>query len=137
MDSIQTRLSQGDSALTTTKEESSKATADKLKASNFRASILRIGSWEYKPRYEGDLVVKCYFARKKLVWEVIEGGLKRKIEIQWSDIMALKANMPEDGPGTLKVVLARRPLFFKEINPRPKKHTSWQDTTDFTDGHQR
>ncbi|KAK4857504.1 hypothetical protein QYF36_001703 [Acer negundo] len=134
LDSIQSRISQGDTALTTTKKESSKATTGKLKASNFCASILRIGSWEYKPRYEGDLVAQCYFAKKKLVWEVIGGGLKRKIEIQWSDIMALKANMPEDGLGTLNVVLARRPLFFREINPRPKKHTLWQDTADFTDG---
>ncbi|KAK2644819.1 hypothetical protein Ddye_020014 [Dipteronia dyeriana] len=72
LDSIQTRLSQGDTALTTTKKESNKATTSlsstgKLKASNFQASILRIRSWDYKPRYEGDLVAKCYFARKKLV----------------------------------------------------------------------
>ncbi|TXG59237.1 hypothetical protein EZV62_013810 [Acer yangbiense] len=134
LDSIQTRISQGDTALTTTKKESSKATAGKLKASKFCASILRIGSWEYKPRYEGHLVAKCYFAKKQLVWEFMEGGLKRKIEIQWSDIIALKANMPEDGPGTLNVVLSRRPLFLRERNPQPKKHTKWKYTADFTNG---
>ncbi|KAK3194172.1 hypothetical protein Dsin_025482 [Dipteronia sinensis] len=121
LDSIQTRLSQGDTVLTTTKKERREATValsstGKLKASNFRASILRIGSW------------------KKLVWEVIEGGLKRKIEIQWLDIMALKTNMPEDGPGTLNVVPTGWPIFFREINPQPKKHTLWQDTSDFNDG---
>ncbi|KAK3198581.1 hypothetical protein Dsin_021996 [Dipteronia sinensis] len=42
--------------------------------------------------------------------------------------------MPEDGPRTLNVVLARQPFFFRDINPRPKKHTLWQDTSDFTDG---
>ena len=46
---------------------------------------------------------KCYFAKHKLVWEVLDGGLKSKIEIQWSDIMALKANCPESGPSTLTV----------------------------------
>ncbi|RVW14466.1 hypothetical protein CK203_090806 [Vitis vinifera] len=107
---------------------------DKLKASNFPASLLRIGRWEYASRYEGDLVAKCYFAKHKLVWEVLEGGLKSKIEIQWSDIMALKANCPDDGPGTLNVVLARQPLFFRETNPQPRKHTLWQATADFTDG---
>jgi hypothetical protein len=61
--------------------------------------------WQYKSRYEGDLVAKCYFAKHKLVWEVLEGGLKSKIEIQWSDIMALKANCPDNGPGTLNVVV--------------------------------
>ena len=60
---------------------------------------------QYKSRYEGDLVAKCYFAKHKLVWEVLEGGLKSKIEIQWSDIMALKANCPDDGPSSLTVVV--------------------------------
>ncbi|XWS70874.1 hypothetical protein CRYUN_Cryun03dG0086400 [Craigia yunnanensis] len=116
------------------KEAKAAATTDKLKASNFPASILRIGHWEYKSRYEGDLVAKCYFAKHKLVWEVLEGGLKSKIEIQWSDIMALKANCPDNEPGTLNVVLARPPLFFRETNPQPRKHTLWQATSDFTDG---
>lgn len=30
--------------------------------------------------------------------------------------------------------LARQPLFFREINPQPKKHTLWQATADFTGG---
>ncbi|KAL2455852.1 hypothetical protein Adt_47075 [Abeliophyllum distichum] len=107
---------------------------DKLKASNFPASLLSIGSWEYVSRYENDLVVKCYFAKHKLVWEVLEGGLKSKIEIQWSDITALKASCPDNRPGTLTVVLARQPIFFKETNPQPRKHTIWKPTSDFTDG---
>ncbi|KAH9614884.1 hypothetical protein KSS87_000294 [Heliosperma pusillum] len=110
------------------------AATDKLKASNFSASLLRIGSWEYSSRYEGDLVAKCYFAKHKLVWEILDGGLKSKIEIQWSDIMGLKADLPDDAPATLIVVLARQPLFFRETNPQPRKHTLWQATTDFTDG---
>lgn len=78
---------------------------------------------QYKSRYEGDLVAKCYFAKHKLVWEVLEGGLKSKIEIQWSDIMALKANCPDDGPSTFTVVvilslpMARcLPFFFSLVN---------------------
>lgn len=62
-------------------------------------------SEQYISRYEGDLVAKCYFAKHKLVWEVLEGGLKSKIEIQWSDITALKAICPENGQGTLDVVV--------------------------------
>lgn len=147
LDLIQMKLSQGTCNLATTqsdnlvhetnkdgKSNASSSTTDKMKASNFPASHLRIGRWEYKSRYEGDLVAKCYFAKHKLVWEVLEGGLKSKIEIQWSDIMALKANCPDDGPSTLKVVLARQPLFYRETNPQPRKHTLWQATSDFTDG---
>ncbi|KAG6533889.1 hypothetical protein ZIOFF_007767 [Zingiber officinale] len=110
------------------------ATIEKMKASNFPASLLKIGTWEYASRYEGDLVAKCYFAKRKLVWEILKGGLKSKIEIQWSDIASLRALCPEDGPATLDVVLSRQPLFFREINPQPRKHTVWQATTDFTEG---
>ncbi|CAK7336344.1 unnamed protein product [Dovyalis caffra] len=136
LDLIQMKLSQKNTSNTMLSKKPSAAAvaADKLKASNFPASLLKIGSWEYKSRYEGDLVAKCYFAKHKLVWEVLDGGLKNKIEIQWSDIVALKANFPDDGPETLDVVLARQPLFFRETNPQPRKHTLWQATSDFTGG---
>lgn len=138
LDLIQMKLSQEKSAsLSKTlprKEKSSSVNGDKLKASNFPASLLKIGTWEYKSRYEGDLVAKCYFAKHKLVWEVLDGGLKNKLEIQWSDIMAIKANCPDNALETLDVVLARQPLFFREINPQPRKHTLWQATSDFTSG---
>lgn len=147
LDLIQMRLSQENSALGSLPSDNFKpqekikaksgATSgciDKLKASNFAASLLRIGCWEYASRYEGDLVAKCYFAKHKLVWEVLKGGLKSKLEIQWSDIMGLKADIPDDAPATLVVVLARQPLFFRETNPQPRKHTLWQATADFTDG---
>ncbi|RZB98194.1 hypothetical protein D0Y65_021275 [Glycine soja] len=143
LDLIQMRLSQQEESKKKDQKASSSASSaaaaaaaadSKLKASNFPGTILKIGTWEYKSRYEGDLVAKCYFAKHKLVWEVLDGCLKNKIEIPWSDIMAIKANYPEDGPGTLEVVLARRPLFFREINPQPRKHTLWQATSDFTGG---
>ncbi|KAM0939188.1 hypothetical protein DsansV1_C21g0167921 [Dioscorea sansibarensis] len=103
---------------------------DKMKASNFPASLLTIGNWEYVSRYEGDLVAKCYYAKHKIFWEVLDGGLKNKIEIQWSDIAAIKAAVPGNGPNTLDIV----PLFFRETNPQPRKHTLWQATSDFTGG---
>jgi hypothetical protein len=61
---------------------------------------------QYKSQYEGDLVAKCYYAKHKLVWEVLHDGLKSKIELQWSDIAALKATCPEDGDGTLDIVVS-------------------------------
>ncbi|RRT52740.1 hypothetical protein B296_00028462 [Ensete ventricosum] len=160
LDLIQMRLSQASASVKSSvmrneslddvKNEDTKSTGalantEKMKASNFLACLLRIGTWEYASRYEGDLVAKCYFAKRKLVWEILEGGLKSKIEVQWSDITALKATCPENGPGTLDIVvtlfdfisfvqLARQPLFFRETNPQPRKHTLWQATSDFTDG---
>ncbi|XP_050920883.1 uncharacterized protein LOC127138465 isoform X2 [Lathyrus oleraceus] len=142
LDLIQAKLSHGDKVVSNEKDESlnsgvkkeSRPPVEKLKASNFPATVLRIGSWEYTSKHEGDLVAKCYFAKQKLVWEVLEGELKSKIEIQWADITALKANCPEDGPSTLSIVVARQPLFFRETNPQPRKHTLWQTATDFTGG---
>lgn len=57
-------------------------------------------------------MAKCYFAKHKLVWELLDGNLKNKIEIQWSDIVALKATYPEDGLGTLDVVVSHIYIFF-------------------------
>ncbi|KAL1814514.1 hypothetical protein ACET3Z_017088 [Daucus carota] len=144
LDLIQMRLSQGNTAkvgATVKKEQTSgvgfvgaaaSSSNDKLKASNFPGTLLKIGNWEYKSRHEGDLVAKCYFAKHKLVWEVLDGGLKNKIEIQWSDILALKATYADEEPGTLELALSRQPLFFRETNPQPRKHTLWQATSDFT-----
>uniref|UniRef100_A0A0A9CRK1 TRF2/HOY1 PH-like domain-containing protein n=1 Tax=Arundo donax TaxID=35708 RepID=A0A0A9CRK1_ARUDO len=133
VDLIQMKLAQASKA-TDALQASTSGASEKLKASNFPGSVLRIGSWEWVSRYEGDLVAKCYFAKHKLVWEVLDGGLKSKIEIQWSDMCGLKMFCPENEPGTLEIALSRRPLFFRETNPQPRKHTLWQATSDFTGG---
>lgn len=52
-------------------------------------------------------MAKCYYAKHKIVWEVLDGGLKSKIEIQWSDIAAIKAIFPENGPSTLDIVVRK------------------------------
>ncbi|KAK3013947.1 hypothetical protein RJ639_009530, partial [Escallonia herrerae] len=81
LDLIQMRLSQGNTTSVGTAPtgdvnldnyNDDRATAassafDKLKASNFPASLLKIGLWEYVSRHEGDLVAKCYFAKHKFV----------------------------------------------------------------------
>ncbi|XP_060169197.1 uncharacterized protein LOC132600097 [Lycium barbarum] len=109
--------------------------SEKLKASNFPAIKLTIGKWERVSRYEGDLIAKCYYAKQKLVWEILDGPLKSKIEIQWSDIVAIRATIqPGDQPGILELELNQPPSFYRETNPQPRKHTLWQQTSDFTRG---
>ncbi|WOK97077.1 hypothetical protein Cni_G05785 [Canna indica] len=104
--------------------------SSKLKATNFFASLLKIGDWKFVPRFN-DLMAKCYFAKHKLVWEILQDGLKSKMEIPWSHITAIKATFSGSG-GTLDIALAKPPLFFREHNPQPKKHTSWKECADFT-----
>ena len=65
-----------------------------------------------KSRNEGDLVAKCYFAKKKLVWELLKGGLKSKIEIQWNDIIGINASMLDNQPGILQIEVF--PAFIKD-----------------------
>lgn len=48
-------------------------------------------------------MAKCYYAKRKLVWEVLDSGLKSKVEIQWSDISAMKATCPDNLPGSLEI----------------------------------
>lgn len=73
--------------------------------------------WQYKSKHEGDLVAKCYFAKHKLVWEVLKVGLKSKIEIQWSDITAIKANCPDNGLSTLTVVVNNCIVLLPMLDP--------------------
>lgn len=105
------------------------------------------------------MVAKCYFAKRKFLWELLDGGLKNKIEVMWSDIASLRATCKDYGPQTLEIEvikwsqflyftmvvtkiitvpeylqLLRRPHFFREMNPQPRKHTLWKATTDFTGG---
>ncbi|KAF5946892.1 hypothetical protein HYC85_017120 [Camellia sinensis] len=99
--------------------------SEKLKASNFSALLVKIGSWEG---------YHSYYAKKKIVWEVLERALKSKIEIQWSDIQAIRAIIRDDEPGILEIELNQQPQFFRETNPQPRKHTLWQQAMDFTGG---
>lgn len=64
-------------------------------------------------KYEGDLVAKCYYAKRKLVWEMLDTslGLKSKMEIQWPDITRLRASCPEGLPGTLEIEVCWRLMF--------------------------
>nr|POF00231.1 glycine cleavage system h protein 2, mitochondrial [Quercus suber] len=107
----------------------------KLKALNFRASLLKIGIWkEIAEQVEG-LIVRCYFAKEKLAWEISrKQSLKKKIEIKWSDILAIRAKIMEDGTGVLEIELNRPPSFYEESTPIPRKHTIWNISSDFTGG---
>ncbi|XP_016443046.1 uncharacterized protein LOC107768428 [Nicotiana tabacum] len=117
------------------KMEDFAAVSEKLKASNFPAIKLKIGDWERVSRYEGDLIAKCYYAKRKLVWEILDGPLKSKIEMQWSDIIAIRAIiLQNDQSGVLEIELNQPPYFYRETNPQPRKHTLWQQTSDFTGG---
>ncbi|XP_051113965.1 uncharacterized protein LOC127239702 [Andrographis paniculata] len=128
---LQRRLSKGKNPA---KEDHGKPAPEKLKASNFPAVFIEIGSWRRTSMHQGDLVAKLYYAKRKLVWELLDGALKSKIEMQWSDIVAIRATTLENLPGILEIEVNRPPLFYRESSPQPRKHTLWHQTTDFTSG---
>lgn len=144
---IERKLAQGDMASPENSEAVTQSTnkgkksntllncqQDKLKASNFSAMVLRIGTWEFTSKHEGDLVAKFYYAKRKIVWEILDNRLKSKIEITWSEIASLKARFQENQSDLLEIEVSRSPSFFREIDPQPKKHTLWQIASDFTGG---
>ncbi|KDP43272.1 hypothetical protein JCGZ_22824 [Jatropha curcas] len=106
-DSLEENGSLNDNEQSKPSETFSKAsgTAGKPRVSKISAFILRIGSWEHISRNEEELIAKCHFGYKELVWEVLEGGKRSKMIIEWRDIMALKASCPDNEPGTLTIVL--------------------------------
>ncbi|KAJ9557370.1 hypothetical protein OSB04_011984 [Centaurea solstitialis] len=110
----------------------SQPSSKKLKASNFPAIFLEVGSWNWVSKNEGDLVAKLYYGKKKLVWEFLFGSLKRKMEISWTDISAINAFICKGENGRLELELNVPPQFGQEINSQPGKHTQWTAMNDFT-----
>ncbi|CAA7015894.1 unnamed protein product [Microthlaspi erraticum] len=116
--------------------------SEKPKAINFPVSKITIGQWTHTAVYPDDLKAKFYFAKRKLMWEILDNvqtgtqvaRLKRKIEIQWVDVLSLRKTFhSHDETGTLEVELGKRPTFFVETNPQAGKHTQWkQMDQDFT-----
>ncbi|KAL5700904.1 hypothetical protein ACHQM5_026303 [Ranunculus cassubicifolius] len=106
----------------------------KMKATSWNAKLLRIGTWERRALRDQDLVAKCYYQKRKLVWEMLDGALKNKIEVQWSDITAIRASFPQHKNAVLEIQVRNIPLFCRETPPQPRKHTSWHPTSDFTGG---
>ena len=51
------------------------------------------------------MVVKCYFATKKLAWEIRQeqSALKKKMEIKWASISAIRARNGKNAAGILEI----------------------------------
>ncbi|PON48225.1 hypothetical protein PanWU01x14_238750 [Parasponia andersonii] len=111
-----------------------KTTDSDDKPSHVDASFIRIGTWKRVAQNSKDLVAKIYFGKRRLVWEILERGLKSKIEIQWESIVGMRLFLEESGSIIFEVELSRPPLFCKEIYPLPMRHTLWDLAPDFTDG---
>lgn len=49
------------------------------------------------------MVVRVYFIRKKMCYEVSWKGFRGKIEFEWSTIMGIRASLNDKEPGILEV----------------------------------
>ena len=109
----------------------------RLKASNFPASTLQIGSWKRVAVHEGEIIAKCYYAKRKLVWEVLQESvhnIKNRIEISWDDITSFKFSTPRNRTSSLEIKVGKSPEFSEEAPPQPRRHTPWHKCDDFTYG---
>ncbi|XP_072975980.1 uncharacterized protein [Typha angustifolia] len=118
----------------TTKSRGPNVPKDDRKAVNFPAKLIMIGPWKMRSRNQGDIVVKFYIAKEKLLWEILQDGLKKKIQFLWDDISAISAVFLNEKGSNLEVELKRQPAFYQEIDPLPRRPTYWETIKDFTNG---
>lgn len=75
----------------------------KLVQKKYSAKMIKLLYEQIEAKYPADLVAKFYYAKRKLVWEILRDGLKEKIEIQWKNITAIRAVLQENLPGILEL----------------------------------
>jgi hypothetical protein len=73
---------------------------------------------QVEAKYPADLVSKFYYAKRKLVWEILRDGLKDKIEIQWRNITAIRAIIEDNLPGILEIEVCFSFLCTKECSKK-------------------
>ncbi|CAH8361592.1 unnamed protein product [Eruca vesicaria subsp. sativa] len=114
---------------------------EKPKAVNSQIHKITIGQWTHVRVYPDDIKAKFYFKKRRIIWEFLDDveigtqveRLKRKIEIEWSDVLSFRAILnSHDDTGILEVELGKRPTFFMETNLQARKHTQWKMDQDFT-----
>lgn len=64
--------------------------------------------------HDNNLVVKFYYAKQQIVYEVSEheGSLKMKINFPWSDVSAIRATFAEERSSTLYIEVLQLFLLF-------------------------
>lgn len=64
--------------------------------------------------HDNNLVVKFYYAKQQIVYEVSEheGSLKMKINFPWSDVSAIRATFAEERSSTLYIEVLQLLLLF-------------------------
>jgi hypothetical protein len=120
-----------------TSSPASSEVSDKLKPSTFSISALQIGKFAIDSEFKGDIVGKFYYSRKQLIWEFLDQGLKKKIEIPFKSICAIDLQDAPSGDSKeamLIIDVSHSPRFYVEVNPQPKKNTMWSISPDFTEG---
>ncbi|XP_022968799.1 uncharacterized protein LOC111467928 isoform X3 [Cucurbita maxima] len=96
---------------------------------------LYIGKWQLPLSNTNKLVVKGLFVKKQLCYEISSNGCRVKIEIDWSNIIGIRAAMKKNEPGVLEVELSEPPKFYKELGQKDVgAHSQWVDGSDFTRG---
>ncbi|XP_051150555.1 uncharacterized protein LOC127264979 [Andrographis paniculata] len=105
-----------DNTSTASVSASTSTANNKLEASTFPATLLKISVWKYVPRNEHDLEVKFDFTGRKILWELLKDGLKYRREVLWDDIIGLKGDFPENGPDSLIVVVDKQPKWQPNSN---------------------
>lgn len=62
-----------------------------------------------------NVMAKCYFGKRRLVWEIFENCSKKRIQIPWENIQSMRATTDKNQCGVLKIEVNFLSLFSIKI----------------------
>lgn len=62
-----------------------------------------------------NVMAKCYFGKRRLVWEIFENCSKKRIQIPWENIQSMRATIDKNQCGVLKIEVNFLSLFSIKI----------------------
>ncbi|KAI6684597.1 hypothetical protein NL676_030510 [Syzygium grande] len=103
---------------------------------NFRSarepiSLLRIGNYQIRSQNASHLTAKWCYMNKQLNWEILVDRRKKKIEINWSNIAAIRLRHGSD-LRIFEIELYEPPRFYSTDELRPRVRAPWNPISDFT-----
>eukprot|EP00897_Mesotaenium_endlicherianum_P002187 jgi/Mesen1/1997/ME000147S01086 len=101
----------------------------KVKYSTLIAESITIGAWKQVSQHEEHIVAKFQYAQRKLIWEVLEEGLKSKMEVDYDDISFLRATYLGSAPSILEVWVRHAPAHHSMSTSEHREQTTSEDFT--------
>ncbi|KAK1278953.1 hypothetical protein QJS04_geneDACA007093 [Acorus gramineus] len=104
----------------------------KLKSAHFSISFIKIGFWQKHSHFGGNLIGKFHYNWQKIMWEIVENGVKNRIVIPWNRICGIRASRPQICRSIIELELDHPPDFEIEKVSQSRKREKPEPVPDFT-----